>query len=78
VRLGNRTNLAEASAKGAQARRAAANRFAANVLPIIRQLQAQGITGLRVLAAALNERGVRTPHGARWHPSSVANLLRRA
>jgi hypothetical protein len=57
--------------------RAAANRFGANVAPVIRQLQAQGISGYAALAAALNERGVRTARGASWHPTSVANLLRR-
>jgi DNA invertase Pin-like site-specific DNA recombinase len=34
VVLGNRTNLADASAKGADANRAAADAFAANVLPV--------------------------------------------
>jgi DNA invertase Pin-like site-specific DNA recombinase len=77
VRLGNPTNLAEASLKGARSNREAADKFAANVLPVVRQLQAAGVRGLQSLAAALNERGVRTPRGGVWHPSSVANLLRR-
>jgi DNA invertase Pin-like site-specific DNA recombinase len=78
VLLGNRTNLPEASAKGRAASRAAADRFAANVLPVVRQLQEAGVTGLLGLAAALNERGVRTPRGGVWHASSVRNLLLRA
>jgi DNA invertase Pin-like site-specific DNA recombinase len=76
--LGNRTNLAEASAKGAAANRAAASRFAANVLPVVRELQATGVTSLEGLAKALNARGVQTARGGSWHPSSVANLLARA
>ncbi len=63
ARLGNKTNLAEASAKGAQANRDAADRFAANVLPVVRQLQAAGVTGLLGIAQALNARGA---HDAWW------------
>jgi hypothetical protein len=37
--LGNRTNLAEAQAKGAAAGNAQADAFAVNVLPIIQQIQ---------------------------------------
>ena len=37
-----------------------AYRFAANVLPIIRELQAHGITGYKALARALNMRGIHT------------------
>jgi len=58
--LGNRTNLAVASAKGAAANREAADAFAANVLPIIETLRASGVTSLAGLAAALNDPGVRT------------------
>lgn len=75
VTLGNRTNLAEASAKGAGANRAAADAFAANVLPIIRQIEASGVRGHRAIAAALNARGVRTARGGDWHPTTVRNLL---
>jgi hypothetical protein len=42
VTLGNRTNLAEAAAKGASANREAADAFAANVLPIVGQIEASG------------------------------------
>ncbi len=76
--LGNRTNLPEAQALGASANRKAADAFAANVLPIVRQIQAAGITGFRAIALALNERGVRTARGGDWHDSTVRNLLARA
>jgi hypothetical protein len=39
----------------------AAATFAANVLPIIESLRASGVRDLRGLAAAMNNRGVRTP-----------------
>jgi DNA invertase Pin-like site-specific DNA recombinase len=75
--LGNRTNLPEASAKGVQANRDAADAHAKNVLPIVRQLQASGITTLLGIAGELNARGVRTARGGAWHASSVSNLLAR-
>ena len=78
VRLGNPTNLADAAAKGAVANREAVDRFAANVLPIVRQSHGAGVTGLQYLAAALNERGARTARGGAWHASGVRNLPQRA
>lgn len=75
--LGNRTNLAEAQAKGIETNRAAADAFAANVLPIVRQIQAAGATTGRAIAAALNARGIRTARGGAWYDSTVRNLLAR-
>jgi DNA invertase Pin-like site-specific DNA recombinase len=72
AKLGNQTNIQEAGALG---RRAA---FAANVMPIIGSLQASGVRDLRGLAAALDNRGVRTARGGRWHVSNVRNLLIRS
>ena len=76
--LGNRTNLSEAAAKGNEANRAAADAFAANVLPIVRQIQAAGATTPRAVAVALNARGIRTARGGAWHDSTVRNLLARS
>ncbi len=78
AKLGNRTNLPAAQAKGVQANRKAADAFAANVLPIVRQIQAAGATTHRAIAAALNARGIRTARGGAWHDSTVRNLLARA
>jgi len=75
VTLGNRTNLPEASAKGASANREAAEAFAANVLPVVRQIEASGITTHRGIAEALNARRIRTARGGQWHQSTVRNLL---
>jgi DNA invertase Pin-like site-specific DNA recombinase len=77
VKLGNPTNLAEAGAKGAETQREAADAFAANVLPIVLKIQADGATTFRAIAAALNARGVRTARGGDWHDSTVRNLLAR-
>jgi Recombinase len=76
--LGNRTNLPEAQARGVAANREAADAFAANVLPIVREIQATGATTFRAIASALNDRGVRTARGGAWHDSTVRNLLARA
>jgi DNA invertase Pin-like site-specific DNA recombinase len=76
--LGTKTNLGEAQALGVSAIQAAADAFAANVLPVVRQLQASGITTTRAIAEALNARGIRTARGGEWHGSTVRNLLARA
>jgi hypothetical protein len=65
----------EASAKGATAIRVAADAFAANVLPFVRQIQAGGVTTPRAIAEALNACGIRTGWGEQWHAMSVQNLL---
>src|SRR5262249_19731169 len=59
------------------ARRAGADRFAANVLPIVREIQASGATTLAAIAGSLNARGVRTAQGKEWFPATVRNLLQR-
>ena len=76
--LGNRTNLRDAQAKGVATNRKAAEAFAANVLPIVRQIQASGASTHRAIAQALNDRGIRTARGGDWHDSTVRNLLARA
>jgi DNA invertase Pin-like site-specific DNA recombinase len=57
---------------------ASADKFAANVLPIIREAQKAGATTLRDIASALNARGVATARGGQWHATSVSNILERA
>jgi len=66
AKLGNRTNLPEAQAKGADANREAADAFAANVLPVVRELRASRIMTTRAIAEALNFRGIRTTRGGEW------------
>jgi len=74
--LGN-PNLALVQSKGWEKNRANAAAFATNVLPIIEQIKASGVTKLRAIARAMNERGVRTARGGAWHESTVRLLLRR-
>ena len=78
VVLGNRKNLAEARAKGGRVMQAQADAFAANLLPLIRQIQATGITSWHGIAEALNHRGVHTARGGAWYAATVRNLLARA
>ena len=76
--LGNRTNLAEAQAKGQAANAAAADAHARNVLPLMRDImKADASLNLRGIAAALNARGIRTARGGAWHGTTVRNVLRR-
>lgn len=77
VTLGN-PRLHVARRNAVQALSAEADRFAANVLPIIREAQKAGATTLREIAAALNARGVATARGGQWHAKSVSNVLERA
>jgi DNA invertase Pin-like site-specific DNA recombinase len=57
---------------------AAADKFADNVLPFIREAQKAGASSLRDIAAALNARGIATARGGQWHAKSVSNILERA
>jgi hypothetical protein len=56
--------------------KANAARHAANVLPIIEKIRADGITTLAAIAAELNERKVRTAAGGSWHAMTVARVLK--
>jgi DNA invertase Pin-like site-specific DNA recombinase len=76
VKLGN-PRAAETIGRAHDAARAVADQFAVNVLPIVREIQASGLTTLRDLAGALNARGIRTARGGAWHSSTVRNLLMR-
>jgi DNA invertase Pin-like site-specific DNA recombinase len=75
--LGNRTNLADARAKGMVTNQATAAAFAANVMPVIRQVQAGGATSFQAIADALNARGMRSPRGRDWHSTTVRNIINR-
>ncbi|MDP4027013.1 recombinase family protein [Methylobacterium sp. NEAU 140] len=77
ARLGNPTNLAEAGLRGAARGAEEASRFAANVAPIVREVQTSGVRSLRGIAAALNARGVKTARGGRWQATQVQAVLRR-
>jgi DNA invertase Pin-like site-specific DNA recombinase len=77
VKLGN-PRWAETLEATNAGRTEAAGRFAANVLPIIREIQASGISSLRGIAKALTARGVRTARGGQWSAVQVTDILGRA
>src|SRR5262249_43923213 len=68
-KLGNPTNLAAAGSIGRKALIAGADEFAANIVPIVRSIQAAGPIGMVTIANELNNRGIRTARGGRWHVS---------
>lgn len=68
---------AKGNADAVRAVKAAADCHAAKLAPAIAAMREAGATSLASYAAALNERGMLTPRGGRWHPSSVRNLLAR-
>jgi DNA invertase Pin-like site-specific DNA recombinase len=77
VTLGNpRLHVARRSA--VEAVKAEADRYAANVLPVIREAQKAGASTLRQIAEALNARGIPTARGGLWYAQSIANILERA
>lgn len=77
TKLGNRTNLSEAQAKGAASGKANADRFAAAILPMIRDARSSGAS-LRAIADMLNARGVQTARKGKWAATQVRDILLRA
>ena len=75
TRLGN-PELAKAAKRGTAAVKANARQFAANVLPIIEEIEQAGITSHNAIAAKLNERDVRTARGGKWTHVQVGAVLR--
>jgi DNA invertase Pin-like site-specific DNA recombinase len=82
-RLGNPNGAAafKRAGKGTTAALAAVSANAAEharrLRPVILRLQASGVTSLGGIASALNDEGMLTPRGGRWHASSVRNLIAR-
>jgi hypothetical protein len=75
--LGNRTNLHDAQLAGAATGRLRADLRADAVLPIIRQIEASGITTKAAIAEELNRRRVPTARGGVWSHKSVGNVMAR-
>jgi DNA invertase Pin-like site-specific DNA recombinase len=70
--------LAKARKRAVVSIKALADHHAANVLPVIREIQRTGTTSLHKIADALNARGIGTPRGGSWFAKSVSNVLARA
>jgi DNA invertase Pin-like site-specific DNA recombinase len=78
ARLGNPTNIVAAGSLGRGIQTAAADEFVASLRPVIDAIRSTGANTLDAISHALNQRGIRSARGGRWHVSSVRNLLARA
>jgi DNA invertase Pin-like site-specific DNA recombinase len=76
TRLGN-PNPGYALKRMRAARKAQVDRYTANVLPIIREVQAAGHTSFNAIAGQLNARKVATARGGRWTHVQVRQILSR-
>lgn len=66
----------DAARKGAECNARKADQYAANVLPVIRQIAARGAS-LRQIADELNTRGIKTARGGLWYAATVRNVMAR-
>ena len=48
------------------------------LMPIVLAIRSTGVITLEAMTQALNQRGIRSARGGKWHASSVMNLLARA
>ena len=64
-------------AMGVEALQARADAKAADLAPIIAELQAAGKTSLRAIATGLNEVGIPTARGGKWSSPQVMRILER-
>jgi DNA invertase Pin-like site-specific DNA recombinase len=82
VRLGNPSPTPATPAMAAVARAARSRQVAtrtADVLPVVRQIQAEGATSLREIARGLQAQGVQTPNGKeQWSAAQVRRLIDRS
>lgn len=82
TRLGNPDGAAAFKGRigfqaGADAAKRKADEHAELLRPVIERLQREGHVSFGSLSRCLNDEGMRTPRGGRWHPASVRNLLAR-
>jgi DNA invertase Pin-like site-specific DNA recombinase len=72
--LGNRTNLADAQAKGRVANIAASAAFAGRTMPMIGRLKSAGMS-LNGIAAQLNDYNTPTMRGGSWTAKAVSRVI---
>ena len=77
TRLGTRDPIG-AVKRMAAARKVKVARFVANVLPIIREVQAAGHSSCNAIANQLNARKITTSRGGRWTHVQVQRVLDRS
>jgi DNA invertase Pin-like site-specific DNA recombinase len=62
---------------GGAARKRNADNFAQDLMSVIADVRAKGITSLNGIARELNEREILTARGGKWYPTTVANVMAR-
>ncbi|MDC9725773.1 MAG: recombinase family protein [Gammaproteobacteria bacterium] len=81
VKLGNPNGakhlLGRGNAEAVSAVKAGADAFAESLRETLDCLSANGVTSARGIASQLNDLGILTARGGKWHQSTVSNLLRR-
>jgi DNA invertase Pin-like site-specific DNA recombinase len=82
VKLGNPRGAAHLRGRGnaeaVSALKARADQRAVECAALVRDIREEGITTARGIAAEFNRRGILTPRGGKWHPTSIARLLKRS
>jgi hypothetical protein len=63
---------------GVKARAERAGARATDLAPLVKELQTAGVTSLRAIADAMNERGIPTANGqGKWQAMQVSRVLAR-
>ena len=73
-RLGNKTNLTEAQARGRAGNVAASAAFARRVLPLVGRLKAGGLS-MNAIAGQLNASNMPTMRGGQWTAKAVSRVV---
>jgi DNA invertase Pin-like site-specific DNA recombinase len=71
----SRERWAEIRSDASLGRMRRAEKWAADLLPVIDQIKATGATSLRKIAAGLNDRNISTPRGAEWSAVQVQRAM---
>ena len=68
---------AKGNTAAVEAVKATADTYAGEIMPIIADIQAAGITSYKGIARELNSRGINTARRGQWYAATVRNLLTR-
>lgn len=81
VKLGSPKGAAHLAGRGnaeaVDAIKEQASQRAEDLRPVVDDIRSAGTVGVRGITRELNERGIVTPRGGRWHPTGVSRLLDR-
>ncbi len=75
--FGNPTNLGEAGQRGRESQVERADKFAAEILPTIENIRAEGTTSYNAIAMELNSQGVKTARDHLWAAMTVRRVVER-